>query len=179
MKNPYELWERNHIDGVNGIFEIRRMFGFDKPLTGGFDTETTGLHIIKDKPFLIQFGWLVPKQDFGRVFTFYPTPENMNMFFELAKRLRYCLAHNIKYDIHMLSNIGYAQQVQSMTNLYDTTAIARLSLEAIPEREGGDSLALKDLGKKYVHPDATKSEHIIKEELRKLGTHRIKALTAA
>ncbi|MFL6558558.1 MAG: DNA polymerase, partial [Bacillus sp. (in: firmicutes)] len=66
-----------------------------------------------------------------------------------------------------------------MTNLYDTTAIARLALEAIPEREGGDSLALKELGKKYVHPEATKSESIIKDELHKLNAIRIKALTAA
>jgi DNA polymerase-1 len=139
-----------------------------------------GLHIIKDKPFLVQFGWLVPKQDFGRVFTFYPTPENMKIFFLLAKKLRYFVAHNIKYDCHMLSNIGYAAEVQAMTNLYDVTnAIARLSLEAIPEREGGDSLALKELGKKYVHPEATKSESIIKDELRKLNAQRIKALTAA
>jgi DNA polymerase-1 len=66
-----------------------------------------------------------------------------------------------------------------MTNLCENMAVARLSLEAIPEREGGDSLALKELGKKYVHPDATKSESIIKDELRKLNTQRIKALTAA
>ncbi|MFL6518279.1 MAG: DNA polymerase I, partial [Bacillus sp. (in: firmicutes)] len=94
----------------------------DKPMTGGFDTETTGLHIIKDKPFLVQFGWLVPKQDYGRVWTFYPTKEKMGIFFLLAKKLRYFLAHNIKFDCHMLSNIGYAEQVQAMTNLYDTTA---------------------------------------------------------
>jgi hypothetical protein len=79
----------------------------------------------------------------------------------------------------MLSNIGYAAEVQAMTNLYDTTAIARLSLEAIPDREGGDSLALKELGKNYVHPEATKSESIIKDELHKLNAERIKALTAA
>jgi DNA polymerase-1 len=179
MKNPFVLWERTHIDGVNGLFEIRRRFGFDKPLTGGFDTETTGLHIIKDKPFLIQFGWLVPKKDFGRVYTFYPTPENMKMFFELAKRFKYFLAHNIKYDLHMLSNIGYAAEVQAMTNLYDTTAIARLALEAIPEREGGDSLRLKKLGEKYVHPEAGKSESIIKDELRKLKADGVKVLSAA
>jgi DNA polymerase-1 len=179
MKNPYELWIRFHISEDHDMEAMYTHFECDKPLTGGFDTETTGLHIIKDKPFLIQFGWLVPKQDFGRVFTFYPTPENMKIFFSLAKKLRYFVAHNIKYDCHMLSNIGYATEVQAMTNLYDTTAIARLALEAIPEREGGDSLALKDLGKKYIHPEATKSESIIKDELRKLGTQRIKTLTVA
>jgi DNA polymerase-1 len=182
MKNPYELWERYHLeDEMDSVHLVPMVHHFnnDNPLAGGFDTETTGLHIIKDKPFLIQFGWLVPKQDFGRVFTFYPTPENMKVFFDLARRLKYCIAHNIKYDLHMLSNIGYAKAVQAMTNLYDTTAVARLALEAIPEREGGDSLKLKKLGEKYVHPEAGKSESIIKDELHKLNAIRIKALTAA
>jgi DNA polymerase-1 len=35
------------------------------------------------------------------------------------------------------------------------------------------------MGKKYVHPDATKSEHIIKDELRKLNVERIKVLSQA
>jgi DNA polymerase-1 len=180
MRNPYKEWYDYHIEqGEHDLDLMIKLFQEDKPLTGGFDTETTGLHIIKDKPFLIQFGWLVPKQEFGRVFTFYPSPENMKLFFELASKLKYFIAHNVKYDLHMLSNIGYGEQVQSMTNLCDSVTVARLSLEAIPEREGGDSLALKELGKKYVHPDSTKSEAIIKDELRKLNVQRIKALTAA
>jgi DNA polymerase-1 len=180
MRNPYKEWYDYHIEqGEHDLDLMIKLFQDDKPLTGGFDTETTGLHIKKDKPFLIQFGWLVPKQDFGRVFTFYPTPENMKLFFELAKKLKYFIAHNCKYDLHMLSNIGYAKEIQAMTNLCDSVTVARLSLEAIPEREGGDSLALKDLGKKYVHPDSTKSESIIKDELRKLNVQWIKALTAA
>jgi hypothetical protein len=89
------------------------------------------------------------------------------------------VAHNIKYDLNMLSNIGYAAEVQAMTNLVENMAAARLSLEAIPEREGGDSLKLKELGKKYVHPEATKSESIIKDELHRLNAERIKVLSSA
>jgi DNA polymerase-1 len=181
MKNPYKLWRAFHIDEDEGVSlsRLTNLFDTDNPVVGGFDTETTGLHIVKDKPFLIQFGWLVPKQEFGRVFTFYPTPENMKVFFELAKKLKYLVAHNIKYDCHMLTNIGYGEEVQAMTNLCENLVVARLSLEAIPDREGGDSLKLKELGKNRVHPDATKSESIIKDELHKLNAQRIKALTAA
>jgi DNA polymerase-1 len=174
MRNPYASWSR-----YDDIENMELVFNHDNPVVGGFDTETTGLHIIKDKPFLIQFGWLVPERDYGRVFCFYPTRENMKVFLELAKKLKYFVAHNLKYDIHMLSNIGYAAEVQAMTNLCENMVVARLALEAIPDREGGDSLALKELGKKYVHPEATKSEHIIKEELRKLNGQRIKVLTGA
>jgi DNA polymerase-1 len=155
------------------------VFEHDKPTDGGADTETTGLHIKKDKPFLIQFGWLVPDRDYGRVFTFYPTPENMKLFFELAKKLKYFVWWNTKYDLNMLTNIGYGAEVEQMTNLCEGMVVARLSLEAIPDREGGDSLRLKDLGKNRVHPDATKSESIIKDKLHKLNAQRIKALTAA
>jgi DNA polymerase I len=172
MRNPYKLWQMYDPDEFE---HIERLFNQDKPLTGGGDTESTGLHIIKDKPFLIQFGWLVPGKDFGRVFVFYPTPQNMEVFFELAKRLKYFVWQNTKYDLHMLSNIGYAEEVQAMTNLIENMVVARLSLEATTDH----SLALKALGKTYVHPDATRSESIIKDELHKLNAERIKALTAA
>jgi DNA polymerase-1 len=180
MRNPYEEWYQYHIEkGEHDLELMIKLFQEDKPLTGGSDTETTGLHIKKDKPFLIQFGWLVPKQEFGRVFTFYPTPENMKLFFELASKLKYFVFHNAKFDLNMITNIGYGKQVQSMTNLCDSTTVARLSIEAIPAREGGDSLELKKLGAKYIHPDATRSEAIIKDELKKLKAEGVKVLTAA
>lgn len=176
--NPYHEWDRKHLTTNRDLKNMVESFQRDNPRVGGFDTETTGLHIKKDKPFLIQFGWIQDERK-GVVYTFYPTPKSMQVFFFLAKKLKYCVAHNLKYDCHMVSNIGYEQQVQSMTNLVDNMAVARLSLEAVPEREGGDSLALKSLGANYVHPDANKSEKVIKEELKKINAQRIKVLTAA
>lgn len=184
MKNPYQKWEQKHInnnppmihlDSETDLRNMQHKFIVDKPLIGGWDTETTGLHIIKDKPFLYQFGWLVPNQDFGRVFTFYPTQENMKVFFELTKKLKYNVGHNIKYDMHMTTNIGYGRQVEQMDNLVENMVVARLALEATTDQ----SLALKKLGAQYVHPDATKSESVIKEDLHRLNAERIKALTAA
>src|SRR5574342_358699 len=179
MRNPYNLWIRQHVSNLQEYQFVQTYFILENPQIGGFDTETTGLHILKDKPFLMQFGWVVPKQDFGRVFTFYPTQENMKIFFLLAKKLKYLVAHNIKYDCHMLSNIGYANEVQAMTNLCENMVVARLALEAIPSRDGGDSLKLKKLGAKYIHPDATRSESMIEEELSKLNAERIKVLSGA
>jgi DNA polymerase I len=175
----YDLWERHHIETNHDLSKMTALFLKDAPQTVGFDTETTGLHIKKDKPFLVQFGWLIPKQEGGRVFTFYPTPENMKVFFDLCKRAQYVVAHNIKYDIHMLSNIGYSEEVQNMRNLCENMAVARLALEAVPAREGGDSLQLKSLGVKYVDPSAANSEGVIKAELHRLNLERVQVLAAA
>jgi DNA polymerase I len=173
MKNPFQKWQRYDPDEFE---HMEHLFAQDKPMIGGgFDTETTGLHIIKDKPFLYQFGWLLNDEDYGRVFVFYPTPENMKVFFRLAKKLKYFVGHNIKFDLHMTTNIGYGKEVQEMDNLVDTMVVARLALEATTDQP----LALKKLGAQYVHPDATKSESIIKDDLHRLNAERIKALTAA
>jgi DNA polymerase I len=92
----YDQWERYHIKTNQDLARMQVLFLKDQPKTGGWDTESTGLHIIKDKPFLIQFGWLIPGQDGGRVFTFEPKKEFMELFFSLARELRYMVAHNIK-----------------------------------------------------------------------------------
>lgn len=179
MTNPYKLWKRYHISSLDDLRKMVQLFEQDQPKSAGFDTETDGLHIIYSRPFLLQFGWLVPGKNYGRVFTMDTTRENVKTFFYLAKRVKYLLAHNIKFDLHMLTNIGYAEEVLSMTNLYDNMAVARLALEAVPARDGGDSLDLKSLGVRYVHPTAGDSEAILKAEKQKLNNERIKILAAA
>jgi DNA polymerase-1 len=173
MSNPYKVWKRKHLDTLE---EMEEAFKWEKPITGGGDTESTGLHIIKDKVFLIVFGWLIPNKDYGRVYTFYHTPENMQTFFHLANRLEHFVWWNVKYDLHMMKNAGFSY---TEPNLVEGMAVARLVVEAIPARKGGDSLKLKDIGVKYVHPEANESEKLIKAELKKINDARIKVLTAA
>jgi DNA polymerase-1 len=174
--NPYIEWKRHHIKDKSDLDFMVMDFDYDKPTIGGWDTETTGLHIIKDKAFLIVFGWLIPNKDHGRVFTFYPTPENMKVFLELSNKLEQNWLQNTKYDLHMSYNTGYEYP---HNNLFETMALARLTLEAIPARDGGDSLKLKDLGVKYVHHEADRSEKMVKEELEKLNAQRVKVLAGA
>jgi DNA polymerase-1 len=177
--NPYNEWYRYHVDSQNNwlnMKEMQKWFQMDKPTIGGWDTETTGLHIIKDKAFLMVFGWLIPNKDYGRVFTFYPTPENMKVFLELSGKLKQNWLHNTKFDLSMIKNIGYEYPHD---NLYENMALGRLTLEAIPARDGGDSLKLKDLGVKYVHHEADRSEKMVKDELEKLNAQRVKILAGA
>lgn len=171
--NPYLVWKREHLTTLERMEEL---FKEDQPTIGGGDTESTGLHIIHDQAFLIVFGWLVPNTDYGRVFTFYPTQDNMKIFFDLAKKLKQFWFHNATIDLHFMKNIGY---MYDHDNLYDSMTLGRLVFEAVPAREGGDSLKLKDMGVKYVHPDAGNSDKLVKEELKKLNAERRKVLAVA
>lgn len=170
MGNPYSSWNSEHIHSVS---YLRQEFEKDCPKSSGFDTETSGLHIIKDKPFLIQYGW------WGRVFTFYPTPELCREMFRQFRLVKYVFGHNVIYDAHMMTNIGYRKEIEETDNLVDVQAIMRLALEAKSTRDGGDNLKLKHLGAKYIHPYANNSEHLIKENLEKVRKERTKVLAAA
>lgn len=169
--NPYESWHKyTDLDNIVELFEQ------DKPKICGLDTETTGLHIIKDKPFLIIFGWLIPGAKEGRVFTFEPTEDRIKTIFDLAKQCKLFVMHNATYDLSMLMNIGFKYDGN---NVVENQVLARLSLEALSARDGGDDLALTSLGAKYVHPLAARSEQQVKLELRELKRLRIQVLSTA
>lgn len=165
--NPYDEWTYIFTEDAQEMLES---FGQDKPKAVAYDTETTGLHIIKDKPFLIQLGW-------GRkVFLFYPTDRLMTVFFDICSSVKWVYGANIGYDCHMLTNIGYGKQVERMDNLCDIQAVMRLALEAKSTRDGGDRLGLTYLGAKYIHPYASHSEDLIKKDLKRVRDDQTKVL---
>lgn len=139
----------------------------------GFDTESTGLHIIKDRPFLFQLGW-------GReVYMFPPTPDFMEVVFRIFERVNYVFAWNIKYDLNMLCNLGYRKRLDAVKGWCDGITVARLALEAKTARFGGDKMSLKWLGVKYIDPYANNSEKMIDEAMSELNKHRVKILAVA
>ena len=69
LKYHYE-----HINDEVRLGEILIKMKNDKPNYIGFDTETTGLNIITDKPFLVSFGYV------GTVYTFDYNPEWFKAF---------------------------------------------------------------------------------------------------
>lgn len=131
----------------------------------GFDTETTGLNIITDKPFLLAFGWSTDVSK--EVYTVNWTKEVGNVL------ANYCdthaipmFAHNAKYDYHMFENGG--SPIPDTTKIYDSITVARLT-ENADERE---SMSLEALGTKYIDDEAKFAGKVIKDIIHKIDKER-------
>lgn len=117
-----------------------------------FDTETTGLHLKKDLPFLItltftgsSYALIIDKLDKHKI----------QKLFDKMKHYEFVLGHNVKFDLHMLANIGITYK---HNNLADTMTIARLSLDT----DEVMTIALKSLAKRYLYAEADEDEKLIK-----------------
>lgn len=135
-------------------------------IAGAFDTETTGLSITHGKPFLFQFGF-VTKFMYGYTYTvdLEVTPELakrcITIWHMLAKQFPIYLGHNIKFDLHMLTNIGIPY---TGNNVSDTQAWIRLGCDAVQVDKGGPPLQLKAFAARYITKDAKDMESLLKTE---------------
>lgn len=136
----------------------------------GWDTETTGLNIILDKPFLMSYGWSTPDGN-NCVYVVPYTKEVGNVLFNYCdKHSIPMFAHNAKYDYHMVQNGG--SPIPDSVKLYDSITVARLT-ENADERE---SMSLEALGIKYVDDNAKFAGHIIKDIIHKIDRERRESL---
>ena len=152
-----------------------------QPTVGAVDTETSGLHIINDTPFVVQFGFLdIPNM---RGFTFAVDLEHCSFADEVltywesvAHTLKLYMGHNIKFDLHMLTNIGHKYEDNNLT---DTMFWIRYGHDAKHPEEGGPVLGLKDYAKQYIEARAKEHEkRLAKErsEIAKRYNNRLKAM---
>jgi DNA polymerase-1 len=139
-----------------------------QPTIGAFDTETNGLHIAHCTPFIFQFGFLHPTELIG-----YTYAVDLEKQPELGRQVLTCwhdyvktnivkyLAHNVKYDLHMLSNYGipYIED-----NLSDSMFYIRYAHDAVQVQNGGPSLKLKDYASQYISTDAKHHEKLLLNE---------------
>lgn len=168
-------WASVTIETNQQANKMIELFNKIKPKIGGFDTETTGLHIVNDKPFLFQFGFLDEKN--GQGYTFAVDLERqpvlatavIERWNKMAASLDIYLGHNVGYDLHMLTNIG---QPYEEPNISDTMAWIRHAHDALTPLNGGPPLALKDYAARYLTANAKSHEH----ELAKERTEKAKRL---
>lgn len=123
-----------------------------------FDTETTGLHLKKDDPFLLTFSF--GNDSYAMDLNNFEVNDVQDLF-DSFKVFDFVMGHNIKYDLHMLANCGVVYKYENLT---DTMIMARLALDT----DATMSLALKQLAKKYLFEEAGEDERIIKTALTAL-----------
>ena len=162
------MYKRTVIKDSNKLHEVISKIKKSKGWLA-FDTETTGLHLKKDDPFLFTFSfgdesYAMDLNDF-EVYEMQELIDSFGVF-------EFVMGHNIKYDLHMLANCGI---IYNHKNLTDTMIMARLALDT----DATMSLALKQLAKKYLFEAAGEDERVIKTAqtaIRRTQTAKLKEL---
>ena len=160
----YRVISKN-INTEEDMYDMVALYKKHSPTYTAFDTETTGLHIISDVPFLFQFGWIQDKT----IYTFVIDLElneiiskrTINIWNNLAKDAKYLAGHNIGYDLHMLENINMPY---SHINTIDTMTCIRLAHDNIPTRHGGVNLGLKNYAHRYIDRSAKAHDKLLQRE---------------
>ena len=157
----------------NAEAENMRQLFKEKPCTAAaFDTETDGLNILRCKPFLYQFGWYDEDTMQGWTFAIdleqYPIlgRQVIKVWQALVRHAPIYLGQNVKYDLHMVANIDLPYDGD---NISDLQMWIRLGMDAIPVREGGPPLKLKDFATKYIDATAKEHEHLLDVERTKIA----------
>lgn len=176
-------WESTELNTYDDWCRIRQGILDKRPKYCAFDTETTGLHIINDRPFLFQFGFLDPDND-KRGFTFlvdlYENKSGTKIIQEWHKIVEQAdlyIGHHVSFDIHMLYNIGI--KLSRNIKLTDTQFYIRYACDALHQSEGGPPLALKDFAARYIDINAKYHEQELKKqrtELAKIFNNKLKKM---
>lgn len=160
-------WNLMHISTNQQANDMVQVFKHTTPDVCAFDTETTGLHIILDKPFLFQFGWICPDCLEGYAFSVdierQPdlAKQVIKVWHKLVSKTKLYLGHNVKYDMHMVTNIGLPYTTE---NVSDTMFYIRYAHDALHPKEGGPLLGLKEYAAKYIDRNAKSHEKLLDQE---------------
>ena len=160
-------WNLVHIVTNQQANDMVSLFKHSSPTVCAFDTETTGLHIILDKPFLFQFGWICPNCMEGYAFAVdierQPNlaKQVIKVWHKLVSKAKLYLGHNVKYDLHMMINLGLPYTTE---NVSDTMFYIRYAHDALHQSEGGPPLGLKEYSAKYIDRNAKSHEKLLDQE---------------
>lgn len=153
------------INNKEDLLEVIKLFKKHKPIEVAFDTETTGLNIGIDIPFLFQFGWMHEGTVYSFAVDIEKNPELGNntiwSVFNLVKKIPVFMGHNIKYDLHMCHNLGFDYDTNNVT---DTQIYIRLAHDALTPANGGPPLGLKEYSTQYIDRSAKDHERLLKTE---------------
>lgn len=168
--------EREVTDVINALPDHIGMMAFDTETDTKINMAKRDENLIDikhDKPFLIQFGFgnTVYLNDLRN--TSISKDSVLTLFDKIVARSNLALGHNIKFDINMLTNIGYDWHTN---NACDTMTIARLALESKSEREGGYSMGLKPLASRLLGSQYSEAGKAIDAYLSMIWKNKVKEL---
>lgn len=152
--------------------DMLRLFDRLQPSIGGFDTETNGLHIILSTPFLYQFGFIDLENNEG--YTFAVDLERqpklartvIKAWHKRAQTLDVYIGQNVKFDLHMITNIGLPYTTENLT---DSMFYIRYGHDALTPENGGPPLGLKDYATRYLDHKAKTHEQLLKLEQSRMA----------
>lgn len=146
---------------TNNVNEVINAFKKCKPDYAALDTETNGLHLIRSKPFLLSFSFGNFSTLEAHAFVFDPNEEIIATIYAAAKRTKKLVFWNAKFDLHMMTNLGYPYPYQNIT---DAMIYVRCAHDNLTPTEGGVVLKLKEYATKFIDPNAKIYLKAIKEE---------------
>lgn len=177
IKNYYcRQWTIKELKGMDELYEVRKLTK-DYSLIG-FDTETTGLHIILDKAFCLTFAMVNMKERLGKAYVVdlrYRNRAFMECLENILLSAKKLVAWNTKFDLHMTYNVGMERLIKH-PGLTDAMIYARLANAALPSKNGGVNLKLKPYSAKYLDSDAQYYEKKVAEAKKELAMKRNKIL---
>lgn len=174
-------WTMTTISSRSDFEYLKNVVDAVHPKYGALDTETDGLHIIKSKPFVVQFGFLDKPNRRGYTFAIDLektkfADEVLSYWDSIAHTLDLYMGHNIKFDLHMLENIGHAYDGNNLT---DTQFYIRYGHDALHPEEGGPPLGLKEYATRYIDRNAKLHENKLtreKSDITKTYNNRLKLM---
>lgn len=136
-----------------------------------FDTETTGLNIVHDTPFLFQYG--LADANLNLVSKHYFKADDIaskQQFIAYLKQINTYVGANIKFDIHMLINAGIDINIFEDKNFIDVMVLARLVIPHDKQntRGGVFKIGLKDMAVQYLGTNAKDEDRKLRAELSQL-----------
>lgn len=161
------VWNKQKITKVEDIVEMVRVFKKARAEEFFIDTETTGLHILNDKPFLLQIGFINKEQNAGNVYLVRDIELIKQTLLAAFKLSHIYIGHNIKFDIHMLMNLG----IKFPDNAFfkDTQVYIRGAHDALTTANGGPPLGLKEYTTRYIDRSAKDLERLLKLEQKEIA----------
>lgn len=174
-------WYKKHIETPEQLYNYLYKL---TPYYIAIDTETTGLHIILNKPFLMTIAIVeTPDADKGYALSI-PINKEMipvinDILIEKLKIAQKVIFFNTKYDLHMCYNEGIDIIHICKDKITDVSILARISLDALSPREGGPVLKLKLLAQKFIDENARYYEHqvaMLKKLIKEKQSKKIKEL---